>query len=610
MTTFTKLNRNHDIQTLKSETFDLLIIGGGITGAGIALQAAASKLKTALVEMQDFSEGTSSRSTKLVHGGIRYLKQFDIDVVADTVTERAVIKQIAPHIPQPSKMLLPLYEEEGSTFNPLKLRVSMDLYDSLANVPANSEFKNRMLTKEEVIELQPNIDQKHLIGGGLYLDYTNNDSRLVIENIKQAVDDGAVAISRTKVIGYLYNDDQIAGVEVQDLLTNETYEIKSKIVINATGVWSDTLRAFDQADEMPAQMRPTKGIHISVDKSKLSVNQPVYIDSGENDGRMIFVLPRGNKTYFGTTDTDYQGDLENPTVDREDVDYLLRIINRRFKDVHIELSDIESSWAGLRPLIESNSSSDYNGGNAGRLSDQSFNQLVNLFDQFRQNKIDRQEIEDSLLNLTSNLSERENNPSAISRGSKLSMSPSGLITIAGGKITDYRKMAYGAMKLIIEQLQDKFQLNFNLINSEIYPISGGHFAKDVENEIYKLSRLAYKFGVPNKEALWLANLYGSNMDKVMEGMEEANKFASVIDLPISIILSTIYSLKYEMTFTLSDYFARRTNLLLFETEKLDHMIESVAEIFKHYLQLTDDEIQNQINDFKTLLSYSKLENIK
>ncbi len=610
MTTFSKKNRATDINTLKKETYDLIVIGGGITGAGILLQAAASGLKTALFEMQDFSEGTSSRSTKLVHGGLRYLKQFDIEVVSDTVSERAVIKQIAPHIPQPSKMLLPLYDEEGSTFNPLKLKVSMDLYDSLANVPANSEFKNQMLTAEEVLELQPNIQTDNLIAGGLYLDFTNNDSRLVIENIKQAVDDGAIAMSRTQVIDYIYEGNTICGVKVKDRLTDEVYDVRSNVVINATGVWSDQLRSIDQFDDTPPQMRPTKGIHVSVDQSKLKVNQPVYIDSGKNDGRMIFVIPRGNKTYFGTTDTDYKGDLENPTVELEDVTYLLDIINRRFKGVSISLSDIESSWAGLRPLIESNSSSDYNGGDAGRLSDDSFNKLVNLFDQYQKDNSIRPEIEETLLNLSSNKSERENNPSAISRGSKLSISDSGLITLAGGKITDYRKMAHGAMLKVLEILSQTFNRHFTLINSEIYPVSGGHFAKDVENEMYKLSRLAYKHGISNKEALWLANLYGSNMDKVLEEVTLAKELSETKGYPLSIILSVLYSLKYEMTFTLSDYFARRTTFLLFETEKISELIQPVSEVFKYYLELSDSDIQAQQDELQELLNTSQLNTFK
>ena len=171
--------RKETVEQLKENQYDLFIIGGGITGAGVAIQAAASGLKTALVDMQDFSEGTSSRSTKLVHGGIRYLKNFDLEVVSDTVTERATVHNIAPHIPQPDPMLMPLYDEPKVTFNPLRLQIAMDIYDSLAGVK-DSQYANEMLSKDEVLSRQPGLMAEGLIGGGKYLDFNNNDSRLVI----------------------------------------------------------------------------------------------------------------------------------------------------------------------------------------------------------------------------------------------------------------------------------------------------------------------------------------------------------------------------------------------------------------------------------------------
>ncbi|HJG48758.1 MAG TPA: glycerol-3-phosphate dehydrogenase/oxidase, partial [Facklamia tabacinasalis] len=209
---FSKDTRQRAIEKLQDRTLDLLIIGGGITGAGVAIQAAASGLETGLIEMQDFAEGTSSRSTKLVHGGIRYLKQFDVEVVSDTVQERAVVQQIAPHIPKADPMLLPVYDEPNATFNMFRLKVAMDLYDLLAGV-SNSPLANKTLTKEEVLEREPQIKAEGLVGGGQYLDYNNNDARLVIENIKRANQDGALVASRVKAESFLFDDEgQINGV--------------------------------------------------------------------------------------------------------------------------------------------------------------------------------------------------------------------------------------------------------------------------------------------------------------------------------------------------------------------------------------------------------------
>ena len=223
---FSIKERQASIDVVKNKKMDVLIIGGGITGAGVAIQTAASGMSTALVEMQDFAEGTSSRSTKLVHGGIRYLKNFDVEVVSDTVKERATVQRIAPHIPKPDPMLLPIYDEPGSTFSMFSVKVAMDLYDQLAKV-TDTSFANKVLSKEEVIERVPKINTDKLLGGGLYLDFRNNDARLVIENIKQAVTDGAHALSKTKVIGFIYHENgQISGVTVEDQLTKEVYNIE------------------------------------------------------------------------------------------------------------------------------------------------------------------------------------------------------------------------------------------------------------------------------------------------------------------------------------------------------------------------------------------------
>lgn len=333
---FSKESRRLAIEKMQDRQLDLLIIGGGITGAGVALQAAASGMETGLIEMQDFAEGTSSRSTKLVHGGLRYLKQFDVEVVSDTVSERAVVQQIAPHIPKPDTMLLPVYDEEGSTFSLFRLKVAMDLYDLLAGV-SNTDQANKMLTKEEVLEREPNLKQEGLLGGGVYLDFRNNDARLVIENIKRAAKDGALIASRVKAERFIKEGDKIVGIQARDLLTDTTFEIRARLVINTTGPWSDEVRNLGGEGSGVLQMRPTKGVHLVVDSSRLSVPQPTYFDTGHSDGRMVFVLPRENKTYFGTTDTDYTGDLAHPTVTQEDVDYLLSIVNNRFPDAKLTL---------------------------------------------------------------------------------------------------------------------------------------------------------------------------------------------------------------------------------------------------------------------------------
>ncbi|QTJ42892.1 type 1 glycerol-3-phosphate oxidase [Dolosigranulum pigrum] len=599
-------NRQEILSHLKNNEFDILIIGGGITGAGLALQSAASGLETGLIEMQDFSEGTSSRSTKLVHGGIRYLKQFDVEVVNDTVGERAVVQQIAPHIPKPDPMLIPLYDEEGSTFDPFKLKVAMNLYDSLAGID-NTTLANYSLSKEETLKRVPGLMSEGLLGGGNYLDFNNSDVRLVIENIKKAHEDGGTMASRVKAVDYLYNEEgNICGVRAEDILTGEQFDIAAKVVVNASGPWSDKVRNLGrEKEESFYQMRPTKGVHLVVDKERLTVPQPIYFDTGLGDGRMVFVIPREDKTYFGTTDTDYTGDYTTPKITQEDVDYLLDVVNRRFPDAHITLDDVESSWAGLRPLISGNAGSDYNGGDSGKISDESFDNLVETVKQFINHDSSRDEVEEAVRSVEGQTSERD--PSAVSRGSKLDVGENGLVTIAGGKITDYRKMAESTLEKTIEILERDYDKFFHKINSKTYPVSGGQLdPENVDREIERLIQRGIEKGLSPEDAAYLSNLYGSNAPQVFSLIDEVEL---VEGLETKYLLSLHYALRNEMVISPVDFLVRRTNLMLFMRDKVDEVKEPLFAVMKEALGWSDeqeqayrDELQEtlDINDLKYL----------
>lgn len=602
--TFSFKTRSNNIQKAQETTLDLLVIGGGITGAGVAVQAAAAGMQTALVEMQDFAEGTSSRSTKLVHGGIRYLKTFDVEVVADTVQERANVQKIAPHIPKPDPMLLPIYDEPGATFTLFSVKIAMDLYDQLAGV-TGTKYANYMLTKEEVLEREPQLSAENLQGGGVYLDFRNNDARLVIENIKQAQADGGLMISRAKVVEILHDDNgQAKGAKVEDLLTGEIFIIHAHVVINTTGPWSDKVRQLDSKNDLPPQMRPTKGVHLVVDQSKLSVPQPTYFDTGKNDGRMVFVVPREEKTYFGTTDTDYQGDLSQPTVEQSDVDYLLEIVNERFPKVKLTLADIESSWAGLRPLISGNGGSDYNGGNNGSITEESFQNVVSAVEKYLVNPDARQDVETAISEVESSI-DNAVNPSQVSRGSSLDISADGLLTLAGGKITDYRLMAEGALKKIQELLMKKIQKNYILIDSTAYPVSGGKIDyQNVDEELEQLTKLAEDKGLSHKDALYLANLYGSNLSKVLSYDEP------IAGLSARDSFSLNYALNEEAVLTPADYFMRRTNFILFIRDEVDAIKEPVLNKMSEFFQWTDAERKNQQANLEAVIAESDLKTLK
>ncbi|MGX7219653.1 type 1 glycerol-3-phosphate oxidase [Enterococcus raffinosus] len=598
---FSFQERSKMIQNLSDQTFDLVIIGGGITGAGVALQAAASGLSVALVEMQDFAEGTSSRSTKLVHGGLRYLKTFDVEVVADTVSERAIIQGVAPHIPKADPMILPIYDEPGSTFNLFSVKVAMDLYDHLAGI-TGGKYANYMLSKEEILKREPQLESNGLLGGGVYLDYRNNDARLVIENIKRAVEDGAIAVSRLKVEEILHDEQgKVSGVKANDLLSNQDITINSKLVINTAGPWSDFVNQLDKEIDHTPHMRPTKGVHLVVDGEKLKVPQPTYFDTGENDGRMVFVIPRESKTYFGTTDTDYQGDFNHQTVEQEDVDYLLKIVNRRYPEANLTIEDIEASWAGLRPLI-SDAGGDYNGTVKGKISDENFKKIIRAAEDYTHGKQSRPEVEKTITDAAKE--EPKDNPSAVSRGSDLTIAKDGLLILSGGKLTDYRLMATGAMKKIISLLADDA---FQLVDSEKYPVSGGEIdPKNVDEELENIAKKGEGIGLNAEEAKFLAELYGSNTEKVF-ALKDEGTFKG---LSLAESMSLRYAMEAEMTLTPVDYLLRRTNYMLFISHRLmeikDAVVEAMADYFEwspatkeaYQVELEQQIKETQLTDLK------------
>jgi glycerol-3-phosphate dehydrogenase len=304
MNSLSAKNRPQLIEALQNETFDLIVIGGGITGAGVALDAASRGLKTALVEKDDFGAGTSSKSTKLIHGGLRYLKQLEINLVKEVGRERAIVHRLAPHLVVPEKMLLPLVK--GGTYGPMATRAGLWVYDVLAGVSGND--KRQMLNRDETLNKEPLLSPKGLLGGGYYAEYRTDDARLTIENIKAAANYGALCINYMKADDFIYRDDKITGLNCTNQLNGHKIQISGSQVISAAGPWVDTLRKKDQSLS-GKHLFLSKGVHIVVPHEKLPLQQSIYFDN--DDGRMIFAIPRHRVTYIGTTDTPYEGDLNN-----------------------------------------------------------------------------------------------------------------------------------------------------------------------------------------------------------------------------------------------------------------------------------------------------------
>lgn len=497
-------NRTECIETLASGSFDVLIIGGGITGAGIALDAASRGLKTALIEKNDFAWGTSSRSTKLIHGGLRYLKQLEFGLVKEVGSERAIVHKLAPHLVVAEKMLLPL--KEGRGFGTLLTSFGLKLYDWLAGVKEADQRK--MLTRQQTLRYEPLLRPDGIKGGGLYAEYRTDDARLTLEIIKTAISYGAVISNYVEANAFQYTNEKVSGVTVTDHVTQRTFLIQAQQIVNATGPWVDQLREKDKS-KTGKTLHLTKGVHIVVPREKLPVQQSIYFDVP--DGRMIFAIPRGRTTYIGTTDTDYGQDIDHVITTQADATYLIDAVNDSFPAVKLSLDDVESSWAGLRPLIH----------------------------------------------------EEGKSASELSRKDEIFVSPSGLISIAGGKLTGYRKMAERVVDMVTERsgredllecFTDKISLNKNNFN---HAEAVAAFRQSIHDQLEGFNLSAYSD--------YLVENYGRQTEDVIRQLQAFHDDDPSVRLARAELKFTIEN---EMVVSILDFFIRRTGMLFFDMPRL------------------------------------------
>lgn len=522
MKRFSFFDRENTINELQSIEFDVLIIGGGITGAGIALDAASRDMKVALVEKNDFASGTSSKSTKLIHGGLRYLKQFDFWLVKEVGMERAIVHKLAPHLVVPEKMILPLVD--GGTYGSWLTSVGLKVYDVLAAV--EGEDKRKMLNQSEALVKEPLLPKHKLKGAGYYAEYRTDDARLTLELIKTSLNYDAKPINYLEVLEFLYEDNRVAGATVKDVLTNTVFNIKSKYIINATGPWVDRLRLKNQINTSK-KLRLSKGVHLVVDYDKLPVKQSVYFDIP--DGRMMFAIPRGRSTYFGTTDTNYQGNKDEVKTDLVDAMYLIAAVNNMFPDVLISIDDIKSSWAGLRPLIH-----------------------------------------------------EEGKPaSELSRKDEIFIAKSELISIAGGKLTGYRKMAERIVDLVAKKHLRRFSKEFKKTQTEQILLSGGKFENfdDVKNYIKVIYKRIFEDKFSEKDAQYLVYNYGKQTEIILNKYDE---FIEKHPHEKMIKAEVWYTIHNEMACTPIDFFMRRTGRFYFDIDSVHRYKTIVLNEFSNY----------------------------
>ncbi len=526
--------RNETLKGVSDAHFDIIIIGGGITGAGIALDAASRGMKVLLLEKYDFASGTSSKSTKLIHGGLRYLKQLEFALVRKVGTERAVLHHLAPHLVVPINMLLPIYKK--GSLGKFTTSLALWVYDFLAKVKKEDQYK--MLGPKATKETEPLLNQNELIGGALYKEYRTDDARLTIEILKTAASFGAVCLNYVKAEIFIYTDEKISGLQFRDLISNKVFSASAHKIINAAGPWVDDIRSLGETIQ-GKKLHLTKGIHLVVPAKKLPVKHAIYFDV-EGDKRMIFAIPRNNKIYIGTTDTNYDGDKDNIGITKQDISYLLNAVNQKFPSAGLIVDDIESSWAGLRPLIH----------------------------------------------------EEGKSPSELSRKDEIFISQNGLISIAGGKLTGYRKMAEKVVDLLAADLKKNNNLAFKKSDTSKIKIHGTDFNSDIHSYIERRAGEAKQIGLSYDQIKYLVNNYGTSTEWIIEKAFELH--GKITDARERILYAEIlYCAEEEMITGLSDFLIRRTGRLYFDKSGVVKEYELIAAMIEEILSAETISAQEQ-----------------
>lgn len=484
------------LQHLSEATFDLLVVGGGITGSGVAREASLRGLKVALVEARDFACGTSSRSTKLIHGGLRYLKNMDFRLVREAVQERMRMLEMAPHLVRVVPFLFPVYQGDPDSL--LMLRMGLTLYDWFAG--KGNPIPHRIHAAGDLLVKEPMIGGSNLVGGAEYCDAATDDARLTFEVVQSAMAHGTLAANYMEVVGFLHDaGGNLVGAKVVDRLTGEAGEVRAKQVLAAGGPWADPIRRLEDG-AAPELLRLTKGVHLTLPAAKLPIRSAVVMRG--RDKRMMFAVPSGAFTYVGTTDTDFVGDPRTVGVDWSDVEYIINATNRTFPGAGVTADHVCSVWAGLRPLVRP----------TGSMS-----------------------------------------PSATSRDYTLNRSKSGLVSVAGGKLTAFRHMA----SHIVDELFPHTKGDH--LRRSMAPLPGAVRPGATSREIAMLSA---QTGTPTQVVTRLAERYGCQLSSVT---------AELADLPrgdrtpehtwLSAQLRN--AVKHEMAVKLEDVLARRTETFLF-----------------------------------------------
>jgi glycerol-3-phosphate dehydrogenase len=529
--------RDDALRRLADESFDVLVIGGGVTGTGVALDAASRGLKTALVEKSDFASGTSSKSSKMVHGGLRYLQQREIGLVYENLAERQRLLDNAPHLVSPLPFLIPLFGRDGVVSKALARSYSSALwmYDLTGGWRIGE--RHHEVSKQEALDHLPTLNTDHLVAGFLYFDARADDARLTLTLARTAaVEYGAAVANYTPVVQMNTSGGTTRGARVRPDTTDPSsaFDIQARVVVNATGVWADDVRALDEGTH-PKSIRPAKGVHVTVPADRLPCDIAAVIPVPK-DKRSIFVVswPGTDLVYLGTTDTDYTGPLDNPACTPEDVDYLLDAANN-ITTSRLTRNDVTGVWAGLRPLLAPE---------RGHVSER-----------------------------TADLSRRHT----------VTTSRDGIVTVTGGKLTTYRKMAQDTVDAVVRELGESPRRR-RCVTKSLPLIGATTKTRDPVSMAQPHARLLTRYGSESPLVLAL----GDDRPELLE--------PAVRGLPYT-RAELVYAVREEMAQTLDDVLSRRTRAMIQRAHATMDAAPAVAELIAEDMGWRASEVAEQTARF-------------
>lgn len=489
----------------RKETFDCLVVGGGITGAGVARDAARRGLRTALVEKDDFAAGTSSGSSQLIHGGLRYLEHLDLDLVFEALRERWTLLRTAAPLVRPLSFLFPVYE--GRRVNPTKLAAGLWLYDLLAW--GRKIDTHRRIDPRRVPELEPGLRRSGLLAAMRFSDATTDDARLTLATVRCATAAGAACSNYAEVTGFVLANGRVGGAHVRDTQTGDSATARARFVVNATGVWAE--RVLERTGRPVRRiLRPSKGCHLVFPHGRLPVRHAIIFDSPHGDGRILFVIPWDAFTLIGTTEVDHPGTPEEVRAEPAEVRYLLDAANRLFPKARLRPEDAPGTYAALRPLFE----------------------------------------------------EGAEPTGALSRKHVILEGPAGMATIVGGKLTTYRSMAEEMVDLVGERLRDPRGPRPAGCTTAEATLHGAVPPEEIPDLRRRIEERAARLALPTPLPERLLQRYGAHALEVLRLAEERPDWAAPLAPRIPHLRAeAVFAARHEMAVSLGDFMLRRTRLV-------------------------------------------------